>query len=403
MKKRILFVASVFLPEPVVSATLISNLADELSKDYEITVLRPTPTRPIGFKMPRYNNSDFSYKVVTLDSYTCPKSSLLGRFRECYSYGKAAAKYINDHSDKIDLIYNAAWPLYGALFVGRASRKNGIPYIATVQDLYPESISSKLPSLDLLKKSVNKALLPIDKENLDHAIRIHTISMKMADHLSKTRNLSKEKIFVINNWQDESLFSSPSLVIENTNTIFTFMYLGNIGPLAGIQTLIEAVNLLKDISSSFRLVIAGSGSAKESLKLKVSDLNLKNVEFWDVPAGEVANTQSKADVMMLPIMKGFALSSIPSKLPAYMFSARPIIASVDEGSDTSLSIEKANCGWSIQPENPKLLAKTMKDVMEYDRKKLSDIGLKGRFYALNNFSKLSNVKKFANEFRNILN
>ncbi len=402
MKKKILFVASVFLPEPVVSATLVSNLADELSKYYDITVLRPVPTRPMGFKMPNYNDSDYKYKVITINSYTCPKSSIIGRLRECYSYGKAAAKYISTHANDIDLVYNAAWPLFGALFVSRAAKKYGIPYIATVQDLYPESISSKLPSFKILIKTINKALIPIDKENLDNAIRIHTISSKMADYLSLTRNLPKDKIFVINNWQDESLFNSPKLVSENSNSIFTFMYLGNIGPLAGIHTLIDAVNILKDLSMSFRLVIAGSGSTKENLISKVRDLDIKNVEFWEVPAGEVANTQNKADVMILPIMKGFSYSSIPSKLPAYMFSARPILACVDKGSDTSHSIIKADCGWTIMPEDSVLLAQTMKNIMTYDRKTLSDMGLKGRLFALENFSKSSNVKKFTNEFIKIL-
>lgn len=46
--KRILIVTAVFPPEPVVSAQISYDLATELSKKYNVTVLCPPPTRPNG-------------------------------------------------------------------------------------------------------------------------------------------------------------------------------------------------------------------------------------------------------------------------------------------------------------------------------------------------------------------
>ena len=50
MKKNVLIITAVFPPEQVTSAFLNYDLAHELAKDYEVTVLRPYPTRPIGAK-----------------------------------------------------------------------------------------------------------------------------------------------------------------------------------------------------------------------------------------------------------------------------------------------------------------------------------------------------------------
>lgn len=50
-KKSILIVAGVFYPEPIVSANLLTQLATKLGEKYKVTVLRPHPTRPMGFDM----------------------------------------------------------------------------------------------------------------------------------------------------------------------------------------------------------------------------------------------------------------------------------------------------------------------------------------------------------------
>jgi hypothetical protein len=66
----------------------------------------------------------------------------------------------------------------------------------------------------------------------------------------------------------------------------------------------------------------------------------------------------------LPIKKGAAGNSIPSKLPACMFSGKPIIACVDEGSDTANAVISSGCGWALLPENLELLIEIMKRALQ---------------------------------------
>ena len=49
-------------------------------------------------------------------------------------------------------------------------------------------------------------LSPIDKYTLFHAARIHTISEKMVEYLSTTRNIARDKFIVVRNWQNEDSF-----------------------------------------------------------------------------------------------------------------------------------------------------------------------------------------------------
>lgn len=397
--KNVVLALSVFPPEPIVSANLMADLAEELSKSYNVTVLRPHPTRPKGFKMPEYDSSSLPYKVKEIESYTHPESSLIGRFRESISMGKVYARYIMEHHNEIDFIVNDAWHLFGYNKVAHAAVKYGIPYIVPVQDIYPESLASKLPDVKFLKWIVMKILGPLDKYTLTHSAMIHTISDKMRDILSLTRGIGKEHFVIVRNWQDERPFIS-CLEKPDPEAPFTFMYLGNVGPLAGVDVLINAFE--KAHINHARLVIAGSGSAKEHLQ-EVAKRCKSEIEFWEVPGGMVPATQAKADVMCLPVKKGFAMSSIPSKLPAYMFSAKPVLASVDSESDTARCINDSNAGWVCEPENEEQISNLMQKIVGLNKEELNTMGTLGREYAVKEFSRTENLKILANACKAIIN
>lgn len=393
-KKKILIVSSVFYPEPVVSARLQTDLAERLSEKYGVTVLRPTPSRPMGFTLPDFDYAKFPFKVVTIDSYTHPASSIIGRFRESISMGKSVARYIERHHADIDFIYNDAWHLFGINIIARKAVKYSIPYITPVQDVYPESLLSKLSGAKLIYRLAYKLLLPIDVYNLRHARKVHTISENMADHLARTRGIDRQDFVVVRNWQDEHEFVEyGNTHTEESQEIapFTFMYMGNVGKLAGLETVLEAFSRadMKDA----RLVIAGSGPAKDDLVRQAKNIHDRQIEFWDVPYGAVPATQAKADVMLLPVKKGFALSSIPSKLPAYMFSSKPVLASVDSESDTARCILQGHAGYVCEPEDAEAIAKTMEMIAAAPREDLQAMGKNGFKYAISDFSKTMNLNK----------
>ena len=399
-RKKILMVAGVFYPEPIVSANLLTQLATELAKRYDVMVMRPKPTRPKGFKMPIYNYSQFPFKVVEIDSYICAESSLFGRYKETISMGKICADYIDKHHYEIDFVFNDAWHLWGVNMVAKVACRYGIPYITPVQDIYPESLASKLPKIKLLQWLVMKLLGPIDRYTLVHAAKIHTISDKMVEQLSVTRCLPKKKFVVVRNWQNEDEFiaftEAKATLNEDLNCCapFTFMYLGNVGPLAGIEVLFDALKIAH--LSNARLVVAGSGSAKEALIDKAKRYTNCNIEFWDVPAGMVPSIQDKADVLCLPVKKGFAISSIPSKLPAYMFSAKPILASVDKESDTAECVINAKAGWVALPEDANDVARCMKMAYILSEKQLQEMGKRGFKYSMQYFSRKVNLPILVN-------
>jgi glycosyltransferase involved in cell wall biosynthesis len=178
------------------------------------------------------------------------------------------------------------------------------------------------------------------------------------------------------------------------NDRFSFLYLGNIGPVAGVDFLIQAFNLAA--IENTQLLIVGDGSAKDKCVKMVDSLRIPNVRFISDPdVQNVPLIQSMSNVCLLPMKRGAGISSIPSKLAAYMFSAKPVLAAVDENSDTARAILQAKGGWVSEPENIERLAAKMKQIVSVSHQELKKIGQNGREYGLLHFTKSKGVSRLA--------
>lgn len=397
---KILIISAVFPPEPVVSAILSKDIAEELAKSNDVVVVCPHPTRPQNFIF-THNYRPQNFQVIYTNSYTCPSSNIIGRFLESYSFGKHSSRYIKSNSEQIDIIYINTWPLLSQFFTVRAAKKIKKPCVTHIQDIYPESLLDKI---QFGKTFIYKLLLHIDKYILANSNSIIAISDNMKQKLAETRNIQFQKISIVSNWQDERDYINYRKVTTNSPKLsldpFTFMFLGNNGPLAGVEYLINS--FVKAEIPNSRLIIAGSGSMTSICKDLSRSLNAINIEFLTVPNGKVPFIQNIADVMLLPLKKNGAMSSIPSKLPAYMFSAKTIIGSLDEESDTAKAIKEANCGIVIEPENEAQMINTMREVSTWSKKKLYTKGMAGFEYAMKHYSREKNLNKVIKIIKDLL-
>lgn len=392
-KKSILIISAVFPPEPVISAKLSHDLATALgNQNRRVIVLSPKASRPLGFNF-NYSNKINPFEHIIVDSYVCPRLSFLGRLRETLSFGIACVRYISRNHRFIEIVYSNTWPIFAQFLNVAASKKYKIPIIIHIQDVYPESLLTKTT---FLSSFVQSSLKLFDNFSVRNAFGVIAISENMRNYIANSRNIDKSKILVVENWYEPSESLEEYEQPLSVKLGFTFMYLGNIGPLANLESIITAFHKANILNN--KLIIAGDGSVKESLIEYVKQLGNKNIEFSNVPEGEVEVFQQKADVLVLPMRKGSLNTSIPSKLPAYMFSARPVLACVDYYSDIAKCVVDAECGWIIEPEEVDLLSESFKKISQYSFEELSVIGKKGLIYANGRFSKKQNLDKILNKF-----
>jgi glycosyltransferase involved in cell wall biosynthesis len=384
---KIIIISAVFTPEPLVTAKISNDLADYLSNKDEVIVLAPNPSRPLGTK---YSKKTLftNFTLINLNSFIYPKGAILGRLAESFSFGWECYKYLIK-TNAVNLVYMNTWPIFAQLFVSIACLNKKIPYYFHIQDIYPESFTNKLPKY--FKIFINTIFIKIDRFIIKKSTKTIVVSPKMLEIISLSRKINKAKFKLIHNWQNETAFDSFFTKWEHSK--FTFMYLGNIGPVAGIENLIKA---FVSANLNAKLIIAGSGSKKYDCVSLASKLKNADISFINVPEGKVPEIQSIAHVLILPTIKDGAISSIPSKLPAYMFSAKPIFGIINRNSDTANAIIDSEAGWVVEPDDFSGIVKQFKEIVLISHSNLKEIGLSGRNYALINFSKKFNLTQLAN-------
>lgn len=398
MNKRIVIISAVFPPEPVTSATLNYDLAKELAKEHNVTVIRPKPTRPIGAAYDNHEISDKSFFTYLVDSYTHPESSFLGRFRESIDFGHKSVEYIDAHHTEIDFVYNDGWQLFGLYLVAKACVKYNIPYIVPIQDIYPECMLTKGHFPGFIKKIIKKLLMPIDTYYQKYAAKVRTISNEMAEYLSKTRNIERQKYLVVNNWQNDEDFLKEICPPQNEKIVFA--YVGSINLHANVDLMIRAFSEAKIPNSEFK--IYGGGNQKEACQNLVRDLGLDNVSFDFVSRHQIPEVQASADVLMLALPEGNGNLCLPSKLTSYMMSGKPVLASVDQDSSTKRILEGERCGKTVPPDDKDALINGFKyfaKLTSEDRKKM---GENSREYALKHLTREVNLQKVVSTIKSIL-
>jgi glycosyltransferase involved in cell wall biosynthesis len=405
--RQIVIITAVYPPEPQITARMSFDLACYLSEEHcSVTVVCPQPSRPLMANYDEYlgNNAPIvrvenGVTVVRLPSFSAPQSRLLARMWESFSFGREVAKYLADKSKKPDVLYVNSWPLLAQGIIVRFAKKYSVPMVLQVMDIYPEALTSKLPLF--WRVLIYSPLKMLDAWIAGSAATVVVISENMRRTYIENRQIPVESVTTIVTWQDEVLFENSVLRsvccsrYGVSSKPFTFLFLGNIGPVAGVDFLIRA--FAEADMADTQLLIVGDGAAKLDCVKLVRQLNLSGVHFISDPdAANVPILQGMAHVCMLPMKRGMAMSSIPSKLPSYLFSGKPVIATVDLNSDTAHFVQQAECGWVGESEDLIWLVNKMREVSVLPTEQLEFFGKNGKKFGLMHFSKSSGVVRLAN-------
>lgn len=395
---RIVVVSPVFPPEPIVSAQTSAQVADELvASGHDVTVVTAFPSRPAGKLYPgfrrawcRRERSDTGYDILRCFATISAESRMLSRFAENISFGLTSGWRVL-RQKRPDVIYANTWPIFAAGILAAIARLRRVPLVISVQDVYPESLGSqgRLSAQGYAARLLRR----IDRAIAHNSHDVIVISERFARIYRDVRQVPAGHVHVVPNWADERQVVPDEGGVQLRaevgigDDVFLLVYGGNIGTAAGVEGVIEALGRLSAASRPHFLV-AGAGSSLADCQALADAMASQHVSFYTPwPAEKTSPVYAAADVLVLPTRGAQSLVSVPSKLIAYMLSARPIIAQAISGSDLANAIQEAGCGWLVEPNQPDRLADTIREVMSLSSAELRRRGQAGREYALHNFAR----------------
>jgi len=128
------------------------------------------------------------------------------------------------------------------------------------------------------------------------------------------------------------------------------MYAGNVGLSQSLGLLVEAARRFRD-RSDVVFVVNGGGSARPAIEQEA--VGLTNLRFADYqPKDRLGEVLATGDIHVVPLKRGLARSSVPSKTYSILAAGRPLVASVDGGTEVARVVEKAGAGIAVPPDDP---------------------------------------------------
>ncbi len=378
---------------------------------HEITVLAGMVHYNTGKKPSKYKGKFLSVEnnfYTNVDVIRCHVSesynvNFLGRLWGYFSFVfssiyaglfKARKKY--------DIIIVTSPPLFVGITAYLLSKIKRVPFVFEVRDLWPESA---IDTGVLSNKMLIKFAYWFEKFIYKRSKLINVLTPAFKTNLITLKNIPREKIIFIPNAAD---FSLAENVVEDfdikkfrkeqrIDDKFVITYVGAHGVANHLIQLIDAAELLKDTNVLFQLI--GSGMKKQELIEEVAKRNLKNIKFVDpVPKADVFKYILASEMGASVLKKVDTFKTIYSnKTFDYMSCKTPVLLAID-GVSREL-VEKANCGFYVEPENPNAIKEGVLSAMK-NQKKLEKLGQNGYDYAKTHFDRTFLAKKYLEQIEN---
>lgn len=355
---------------------------------------------------------NYPFKVRYIDNPPYKKNIDLRRIRSNAVAAKNVEKTLS--GTDYDLIYCSIPANNVAAEVTAFAKKNNIPLIIDVEDIWPEAMEMVIKN-QLMRKIIfpyfmkdaekvyascdavigtsedyteratkyNHRDIPmstvyvgVDLSVFDEGVRKYTIAEnthKSSDDISESDNLKDKEV------KDKIYKPSGELWVS---------YAGSLGQSYDIETLIRAAKRLEDfdnkktsntsenstdgddahgkpnnIYSKVRFKLLGTGPNMESLQALTKELGATNVEFLGYTAyPKMAAYLNQSDIVVNSFIKG-APQSIPNKIGDYLASGSAIISTLENPVAKAL-LDNNDCGQNVEPGNVDALFDVIKCLID---------------------------------------
>ena len=293
-----------------------------------------------------------------------------------------------------DLIYAEIPPNDVALAAAEYARDQGIPFVADVNDLWPEAMRMVLdvPVIsDILFRPLQR-----DAEKVYSLVSgVVGTSDEYRDRpfQNQQRQVPKVTVYVGNELKKFDKGASENAEsISKLDREFWVSYAGTLGTSYDIRTLILAGEELANRGyGDIRIKILGGGPTKAELEELVRTRQIYNREFVVyVPFEQMAAYLKKSDILVNSFVKK-APQSIVTKIGDYLAAGKPMINTC-MSPEFRAKVETEGFGVNIMPEDAEILADAIEDLYENEEKR-QEMGLKARKVAREQFDRPQSYKK----------
>ncbi|MBA2425805.1 MAG: glycosyltransferase family 4 protein [Actinobacteria bacterium] len=391
---RLVVVTPHFAPDVAPTGEVITRLVGELgARGHAVEVITSFPwyrdhrIEPgYGGRLTRHEDTPWGH-ITRVSPFATADKRNIARRAAAFAGFSALAAAVGSRGERADAVLAVSPPLTLGATGYAIAKARGAAFVFNVQDVYPD-VAVRLGVLT--NRPVIAAATALEHWCYGRADAITVLSRELEDNVSAKiahggragSQSAPGKIHVIPNFVDTDAIR-PAPRDNSYRSEFDLrgkrvvMYAGNVGLSQSMHTVLDAAAAL-EYDDDIVFVINGQGAARTDAERRAT--GLRNVRFVDMqPSGRLADVLAAADVHLVPLKRGLAASSVPSKVYSILAAGRPVVASVDEGSEVSRLVEEAKAGIAVPPEDSEALTKAIKNLFDSPEEAAS-MGQAGRSF-----------------------
>ncbi len=377
--RRLWFINRFFWPDHSATSQILSDLAFDVAEaggTVGVITGRGLYDNPSASLPERETHRGVAIHRVARPHFG--RDRLSGRALDYLSMYWSFAAALARLAERDDVVVVKTDPPLLSCAIAPVARARGLEQINWLQDLYPEV------ALELGVRAL-KPIAPLVVALRDWSLRSSAHNVAIGELMArrlKARNVGK--VSVIANWCDDENIMP---VARDGNSLraewglggkFVVGYSGNLGRAHEYDTLLSAVERLKDDSEIVFLFIGG-GHRTQALEHEAELRGLGRMFMFCSyqPAHVLAKSLSAPDihwVSLRPEMEGLI---VPSKFVAAAAAGRATLAVSDPNGEVGALVARYDCGLAIKPGDGEALANAIR-ALRADPDRLARMGRNAR-------------------------
>jgi colanic acid biosynthesis glycosyl transferase WcaI len=280
---------------------------------------------------------------------------------------------------RMDAVLAMSPPLPIGLVAWAAAVFHRCPLVFNVQDVFPDV------AVDLSKLTDPRLVRVarwLERTTYARAAAVTVLSEDLrANIAAKVRPDHRGDVRVIPNFVDtDAIQPMPratayrrELGIGDDQTVV--LYAGNVGFSQSLDLLVEAARRL---AHRPELVFVVNGGGSGLADVRASAQHLRNVRFAPYqPRERLPEVLATGDLHVVLLRRGLATASVPSKTYSILAAGRPLLASIDPGTEVPRVVAAAGCGVSVRPDDADAFTAAVESLTG-DGDELAAMGRRGR-------------------------
>lgn len=328
-------------------------LAELLAKEHTVELV--TSDFEHGTKLHRSGAAEFPFQVTLLHESGYPKNICLRRFASHYGWGRRVAAYLKTRR-KPDAVYCAVPSLSAPAAAADYCRRNGVPFLVDVQDLWPEAFRMVLnvPVLSSLAFAPFRVLADRSYRQADGIAAVSESYCRRALRVNRKCG-EAHPVFLGTELAAFDAHAAAHPVADKPEGELWLGYCGTLAASYDLGLVVDALALLKERGvTPPKLLVMGDGARRQAFEAHAERAGVDALFTGMLPYGEMCGRLSACDMVVNPIV-GRSAASIINKHGDYAASGLPVI-NTQESAEYRALVEEYRMGINCPAGDPAAVA-----------------------------------------------